>query len=152
MSKETEEQLTARKFAVKAIHEDKLNLRNPSILAKLLKEYAQQSPATDEHIEKMAKKVFGVEFWKNIDTKKKEIIWANGAKWLRDLQPKTDNWVSVGRYKFSEKSGKWSSVSGTNEWDRLIKNKKMEGVEFEVILHPLPPTPKSDVKPSGEKR
>ena len=32
--------LTARQFAVKAIHEDKLNVRNPSILAKLLKEYA----------------------------------------------------------------------------------------------------------------
>jgi len=31
--------ITARQFAVKAIHEDKLNVRNPSILAKLLKEY-----------------------------------------------------------------------------------------------------------------
>ncbi len=34
------EQLTVRQFATKAIHEDNLNLRNPSILAKLLNDYA----------------------------------------------------------------------------------------------------------------
>ena len=33
--------MSARKFAVKAIHEDKLNVKNPSILAKLLTDYAQ---------------------------------------------------------------------------------------------------------------
>ena len=33
-------ELTARQYSVKAIHEDKLNVRNPSILAKLLKDYA----------------------------------------------------------------------------------------------------------------
>ena len=33
-------ELTARQYSVKAIHEDKLNLGNPSILAKLLKDYA----------------------------------------------------------------------------------------------------------------
>jgi len=33
--------MTPRQFAVKAIHEDKLNVKNPSILAKLLTEYAE---------------------------------------------------------------------------------------------------------------
>ena len=34
-------ELSPRQFAVKAIHEDNLNVKNPSILAKLLKNYAQ---------------------------------------------------------------------------------------------------------------
>ena len=36
----SDKELTARQYSVKAIHEDNLNLRNPSILAKLLKDYA----------------------------------------------------------------------------------------------------------------
>ena len=36
------EQLTVRQFATKAIHEDNLNLRNPSILAKLLNEWGKK--------------------------------------------------------------------------------------------------------------
>jgi len=34
--------MTARQTAVKAIHEDKLDVRNPSILAKLLENYANE--------------------------------------------------------------------------------------------------------------
>lgn len=35
-------ELIARQFAVKAIHEDKLNVKNPSILAKLLNEWGKK--------------------------------------------------------------------------------------------------------------
>ncbi len=33
--------LSERQFAAKAIHEDRLNVKNPSVLAKLLKEFAE---------------------------------------------------------------------------------------------------------------
>ena len=41
-SADTKEGLSARQYAVKAIHEDQLNVKNPSILAKLLKDYANE--------------------------------------------------------------------------------------------------------------
>ena len=37
-----ESELSSRQFAVKAIHEDKLNVKNPSILSKLLESYANK--------------------------------------------------------------------------------------------------------------
>lgn len=54
---DTVKEPTARKFATKAIHEDKLNLKNPSVLAELLREYAdlQRKPSetpTDDELRK----------------------------------------------------------------------------------------------------
>lgn len=48
--------LAARQYSVKAIHEDNLNVRNPSILAKLLKDYA--SIKCKEQKEIIAKQIF----------------------------------------------------------------------------------------------
>ncbi|MGR3177785.1 MAG: hypothetical protein ACUZ8E_06985 [Candidatus Anammoxibacter sp.] len=85
-------QPTPRQFAVKAICEDKLNLRNPSILAKLLKEYAstQQSPVTDEQIEEMA----GNYMKRFPDTDVHDWLKEAYIAGMKD-KPKTDDWVSV---------------------------------------------------------
>ena len=58
-------ELTARQYSVKAIHKDKLNLRNPSILAKLLKDYAsikckEAVQQERDRVSKELKKLFNI--------------------------------------------------------------------------------------------
>ncbi len=87
------DKFTARQFAVIAICEDKLNLRNPSILAKLLKEYASvqsTKEVTDKQIVEMA------------DNYMKRFPDTDVHDWLKEAyiagmkdKPKTDDWVSV---------------------------------------------------------
>jgi len=96
--------LTARQFAVKAIHEDNLNVRNPSILAKLLKDFSKSSPISKVPSDKEIEKKFPtIENKSSVQLTIEQMDIMNtgkqiGAKWLRDKMTTTSNeseWISV---------------------------------------------------------
>ena len=96
-------QLTPRQFAVKAIHEDKLNLRNPSILAKLLNDYAS-TQSTKEVT--------------------KENIISESKKWSTDTQRMMD--FRQGMFRYRDISGSQKTAgSELKNWQNNQKKKRM---------------------------
>ena len=82
---------------------------------KKLQDNAQQSPVTDEQIESYARVICTVTFKNGSKVSPPQEIarCIKMGKLIRDLQPKTDDWVSVSE-RLPKKSGRYNVFDGDN--------------------------------------